>query len=55
VYWVLGTHDALRIAARSPGGKEHPKLATLYERFRLVRMPLAKLKIAGDDALKGAG
>jgi hypothetical protein len=51
-YWVLGTHDALRIAARSPGGKEHPKLATLYERFRLVRMPLAKLKIAGDDALK---
>jgi hypothetical protein len=51
-YWVLGTHDALRIAARSPGGKEHPKLATLYERFRLVRKRLAKLKIAGDDALK---
>jgi hypothetical protein len=51
-YWVLGTHDALRIAARSPAGKEHPKLASLYERFRLVRVPLAKLKIAGDDALK---
>src|SRR4029450_359644 len=50
-YWVLGIHDALRIAARSPAGKEHPKLATLYERFRLVPMPLAKLKIAGDDAL----
>ena len=54
-YWVLGTHDALPIAGRSPAGKEHPKLATLYERFRLVRVPLAKLKIAGDDALKDGG
>ena len=51
-YWVLGTHDAMRIAARSPAGKVHPKLPSLYERFRLVRVPLAKLKIAGDDALK---
>jgi len=51
-YWVLGTHDVLRIAARSPAGKVHPKLPSLYERFRLVRVPLAKLKIAGDDALK---
>lgn len=51
-YWVLGTHDVLRIAARSPAGKVHPKLPSLYERFRLVRAPLAKLKIAGDDALK---
>lgn len=54
-YWVLGTHDALRIAARSPAGKVHPKLSSLYERFRLVRVPLAKLKIAGDDALKDGG
>lgn len=51
-YWVLGTHDVVRIAARSPAGKVHPKLPSLYERFRLVRVPLAKLKIAGDDALK---
>jgi hypothetical protein len=29
-----------------------PKLTSLYGRFRLVRVPLAKLKIAGDDALK---
>jgi hypothetical protein len=33
----------------------HPKLPSLYERFRLVRVPLAKLKIAGDDALKDGG
>ena len=51
-YWVLGTHDALRIAARSPAGKVHPNLQSVYERFRLVRVPLAKLKVAGDDALK---
>jgi hypothetical protein len=51
-YWVLGTHDAVRIAARSLAGKVHPKLTSLYDRFRLVRVPLAKLKIAGDDALK---
>jgi hypothetical protein len=50
-YWIIGTHDALRIAARSPAGKAHPKLPSLYERFRLVRVPLAKFKIAGDDAL----
>ena len=49
---VLGTHDALRIAARSPAGKVHPNLLSVYERFRLVRVPLAKLKVAGDDALK---
>jgi hypothetical protein len=54
-YWIIGTHDALRIAARSPAGKAHPKLPSLYERFRLVRVPLAKLKIAGDDALKDGG
>ena len=51
-YWVLGTHDVVRIAARSHAGKVHPKLTSLYNRFRLVRVPLAKLKIAGDDALK---
>jgi hypothetical protein len=51
-YWVLGTHDAVRIAARSLAGKVHPKVTSLYDRFRLVRVPLAKLKIAGDDALK---
>jgi hypothetical protein len=51
-YWVLGTHDVLRIAARSHAGKVHPKLTSLYDRFRLVRVPLAKLKITGDDALK---
>ena len=51
-YWVLGTDDALRIAARSPAGKVHPNLQSVYERFRLVRVPLAKLKVAGDDALK---
>jgi len=51
-YWVLGTHDVVRIAARSHAGKVHPKLTSLYDRFRLVRVPLAKLKIAGDDALK---
>jgi hypothetical protein len=51
-YWVLGTHDAVRIAARSLAGKVHPKLTSLYDRFRLVRVPLAKLKIAGYDALK---
>ena len=50
-YWVLGTHDALRIAVRSPAGKVHPNLQSVYERFRLVRVPLAKLKVAGDDAL----
>jgi len=54
-YWIIGTHDALRIAARSPAGKVHPKLPSLYERFRLVRVPLAKLKIAGDDALREGG
>ena len=54
-YWVLGAHDALRIAARSPAGKVHPKLPSLYERFRLVRVPLAKLKIAGDDAFRDGG
>ena len=51
-YWVLGTHDVVRIAARSHAGKVHPKLTSLYDRFRLVRVPLAKLKIAGDDVLK---
>ena len=51
-YWVLGTHDVVRIAARSHAGKVHPKLTSLYNRFRLVRVPLAKIKIAGDDALK---
>jgi hypothetical protein len=51
-YWVLGTHDVLRLAARSHAGKENPKLPSLYERFRLVRVPLAKLKIAGDYALR---
>jgi hypothetical protein len=51
-YWVLGTHDVVRIAARSDAGKVHPKLTSLYDRFRLVRVPLAKLKIARDDALK---
>ena len=51
-YWVLGTHDAVRIAARSLAGKVHPKLTSLYDRFRLVRVPLAKLKIARDDASK---
>jgi hypothetical protein len=54
-YWIIGTHDALRIVARSPAGKVRPKLPSLYERFRLVRVPLAKLKIAGDDALKDGG
>jgi len=28
-YWIIGTHDALRIAARSPAGKAHPKLPSL--------------------------
>jgi hypothetical protein len=51
-YWVLGTHDVVRISARSHAGKVHPKLTSLYDRFRLVRVPLAKLKIAGDDVLK---
>ena len=51
-YWVLGTHDVVRIAARSHAGKVHTKLTSLYDRFRLVRVPLAKLKITGDDALK---
>jgi hypothetical protein len=50
--WVLGTHDVVRIAARSHAGKVHPKLTSLYDRFRLVRVPLAELKIAGDDAFK---
>ena len=54
-YWIIGTHDALRIAARSSTGKAQPKLQSLYERFRLVRVPLAKLKIAGDDALRDGG
>src|SRR5262249_17998031 len=54
-YWTIGTHDALRIAARSPTGKAHLKLQSLYERFRLVRVPLAKLKIARDDTLKDSG
>jgi hypothetical protein len=54
-YWIIGTHDALRIAVRSPGGKVHPKLPSLYERFRLVRVPLAKLKIARDNAFKDGG
>jgi hypothetical protein len=51
-YWVLSTHDALRSAARSNTGKEHLKLPSLYERFRLVRVPLAKFKVVGDDGLK---
>ena len=51
-YWVLGTHDLVRIAARSHAGKVHTKLTSLYDRFRLVRVPLAKLKITGNDALK---
>ena len=42
----------MRIAARSHAEKLHPKLTSLYDRFRLVRVPLAKLKITGDDALK---
>jgi hypothetical protein len=54
-YWTIGTHDALRIAARSPTGKAHLKLQSLYERFRLVRVPLAKFKIARDEALKDGG
>jgi hypothetical protein len=33
----------------------HLKLPSLYARFRLVRVPLAKLKIAGEDALRDGG
>ena len=28
-YWIIGTHDALRIAARSSTGKAQPKLQSL--------------------------
>jgi hypothetical protein len=48
-YWVLGTHDVLRMAKTGAG--EHPKLATLFEKFRFVRMPLAKLELADDNKM----
>jgi hypothetical protein len=47
-YWVLGTHDVLRMAKRG-AGERHPKLPTLFEKFRFVRMPLAKLELADDN------
>lgn len=47
-YWVLGTHDVLRMA-KSGAGEHHPKLPMLFEKFRFVRVPLAKLEIANDN------
>ena len=47
-YWVLGTRDVLRMA-KTGAGEDHPKLSTLFEKFRFVRVPLAKLELADDN------
>jgi hypothetical protein len=47
-YWVLGTHDAVRIAARSHVGKVHPNYTT-GSGSSVCR---SLIKIAGGDALK---
>jgi hypothetical protein len=47
-YWVLGTHDVLR-TAKTGAGEDHPKLSALFEKFRFVRVPLAKLEITDDN------
>ena len=52
-YWVFSTYEALRIAKNSQAGKPNAKLQALYERFRLIRIPLAKLEIANDAVLTG--
>jgi hypothetical protein len=51
-YWLLSAYEALRIAKASEAGKANAKLQSLYEKFRLVRIPLAKLQIANDRLLK---
>jgi hypothetical protein len=50
-YWVLSTYEVLRIVGRSEAGRVHVKLTALFERFSLVRVPLAKLQIASDRRL----
>lgn len=50
-YWVLSTYEALRIAKDSSAGKPNARIQSLYERFRLVRVPTAKLEIANDRHL----
>lgn len=51
-YWIFSAYEALRMAKNLAAGKADPKLRALYERFRIIRIPLAKLQIANDAGLK---
>ena len=52
-YWLLATHDAVRLAVMTEAGKQHPVLPPLYQKLRLVRVALVKFQIAGDRGLVG--
>ena len=51
-YWIFSTYEALRIAKNSEAGRANAKLQALYQQFRLISIPLAKLEIANGAALK---
>jgi hypothetical protein len=53
-YWILSSYELLRTLKESPIGKPNARSESLYQRFRLVRVPMTKLQIANDRALKQA-
>lgn len=49
--WVLSTYETLRTMKQTAAGRSDPALQAVYERFRIVRIPLAKMEVAGANRL----
>ncbi|QKC97279.1 hypothetical protein [Mesorhizobium sp. NZP2298] len=50
--WVLSSYETLRTVRDTPIGKADERLHLIYRKFRLIRVPLAKMRVANADFIK---
>jgi hypothetical protein len=50
-YWVRSVYDLLCIIRGKGKASENPRIQEMYDAFRLIRVPMAKLQIAQDKKL----
>jgi hypothetical protein len=49
VNWIIGAYEVIRMAFLTDDGRKDDKLKSLYVKFELIRVPLAKRQIALDS------
>lgn len=52
-YWIYSIYETLRSAIEVAGDRADGRLRGLYRKFKLVRIPLAKMQVADDRRIKG--